>query len=115
MRVTVSTPIPKTDETGIPAEQGADGTDHEGPRVEGLRRRFWGDSINGRGADERRTVRQEKSKPLLEDMHAWLLRERETLSRASEVLKPINYMLRRWERLRPLPRRWQDLLDQQLC
>ena len=34
-------------------------------------------AINGRGADERRAVRQEKSKPLLEDMHAWLLRERE--------------------------------------
>nr|WP_283811014.1 transposase [Bradyrhizobium vignae] len=29
-------------------------------------------------------------------MHAWLLRERETLSRSSEVLKPMNYMLRRW-------------------
>ena len=53
-------------------------------------------AINGRSADERRAVRQEKSKPLLEDMHAWLLRERETLSRSSEVLKPINYMLRRW-------------------
>src|SRR6185503_19830677 len=44
----------------------------------------------------RRAVRQEKSKPLLDDMHAWLLRERETLSRSSEVLKPMNYMLRRW-------------------
>ncbi|MHC2438181.1 hypothetical protein ACVMB0_005556 [Bradyrhizobium sp. USDA 4451] len=32
-------------------------------------------AINGRGADERRAVRQEKSKPLLGDMHAWLLRE----------------------------------------
>jgi transposase len=54
-------------------------------------------AINGRGADERRAVRQEKSKPLLEDMHAWLLRERENLSRSSEVLKPMNYMLRRWD------------------
>jgi transposase len=54
-------------------------------------------AINGRGADERRTVRQEKSKPLLQDIHAWLLRERETLSRSSEALKPINYMLRRWD------------------
>ena len=53
-------------------------------------------AINGRSADERRAVRQEKSKPLLDDMHAWLLRERETLSRSSEVLKPINYMLKRW-------------------
>ena len=54
-------------------------------------------AINGRSADERRAVRQEKSKPLLDDMHAWLLRERETLSRSSEVLKPMNYMLRRWD------------------
>ncbi|RXH38712.1 hypothetical protein XH99_00135 [Bradyrhizobium nanningense] len=42
-------------------------------------------------------LRQEQSKPLLDDMHAWPLRERETLSRSSEVLKPINHMLRRWE------------------
>ena len=54
-------------------------------------------AINGCGADERRAVRQEKSKPLLDDMHAWLLRERETLSRSSEVPKPMNYMLRRWD------------------
>ena len=53
-------------------------------------------AINGRSADERYAVRQEKSKPLLDDMHAWLLRERDTLSRSSEVLKPMNYMLRRW-------------------
>src|SRR3954453_1991121 len=53
-------------------------------------------AINGRSADERRAVRQERSKPLLDDMHAWLLREREILSRSSEVLKPMNYMLRRW-------------------
>lgn len=54
-------------------------------------------AINGRNADERRAVRQERSKPLLDDMHDWLLRERETLSRSSEVLKPMNYMLRRWD------------------
>lgn len=53
-------------------------------------------AINGRCADERYAVRQEKSKPLLDDTHAWLLRERDTLSRSSEVLKPMNYMLRRW-------------------
>lgn len=53
--------------------------------------------INGRSADERRAVRQEKSKPLLDDMHAWLLAERETLSRSAGVLKPINYMLKRWD------------------
>jgi hypothetical protein len=54
-------------------------------------------AINGRGADERRAVRQEKSRPLLEAMRAWLLRERENLSQSSAVLKPINYMLKRWD------------------
>ncbi|SCB56158.1 IS66 C-terminal element [Bradyrhizobium shewense] len=44
-------------------------------------------------------MRQEQSKPLLDDMHAWLLRERETLSRSSEVLKPMNYIVRRWDDL----------------
>lgn len=41
-------------------------------------------------------VSQERSKPLLDDMHARLLRDREPLSRSSEVLRPMNYMLRRW-------------------
>ncbi|WP_407119107.1 IS66 family transposase [Bradyrhizobium sp. LMG 9283] len=54
-------------------------------------------AINGRSADERRAVRQERSKPLLDDMHDWLLRERESLSRSAEVLKPMNYMLKRWD------------------
>ena len=53
-------------------------------------------AINGRSPEERRAARQEKSKPIFDDMHAWLLRERETLSRSAEVLKPINYMLKRW-------------------
>lgn len=52
--------------------------------------------INGKTAAERRAVRQQMSKPLFDDMHAWLLRERETLSRSSDVLKPMNYMLSRW-------------------
>jgi len=29
-------------------------------------------------------------------MHAWLLRKRETLWRSTEVLKPINCMLKHW-------------------
>ena len=36
--------------------------------------------ISGRSAGERRPVRQEKSKSLLDDTHAWLLRERKTPS-----------------------------------
>lgn len=53
--------------------------------------------INGLSAEERLAVRQEKSKPLFDDMHEWLKKERATLSRSSDVIEPIDYMLKRWE------------------
>ncbi|MBB6303511.1 transposase [Rhizobium leucaenae] len=53
--------------------------------------------INGLSAEERLAVRQQKSKPLFDDMHEWLTKERTTLSRSSEVIEPIDYMLKRWE------------------
>lgn len=53
--------------------------------------------INGLSAEERLAVRQEKSKPLFDDMHEWLTKERTTLSRSSEVIEPIDYMLKRWD------------------
>ncbi|MGN7295369.1 IS66 family transposase [Rhizobium sp. SAFR-030] len=53
--------------------------------------------INGLSAEERLAVRQQKSKPLFDDMHEWLTKERATLSRSSEVIEPIDYMLKRWD------------------
>jgi transposase len=52
--------------------------------------------INGQSAAERLAVRQQQSKPLVDDLHAWLTAERSTLSRASDLQKPIDYMLKRW-------------------
>jgi transposase len=52
--------------------------------------------INGMSADERRAARQDKSKPVLEEMERWLQQERSTLSRSSPLIEPINYMLSRW-------------------
>ncbi len=52
--------------------------------------------INGRSAEERLAVRQEKSKPLLIELEAWFRLELEGLSRSSPVIEPINYMLSRW-------------------
>ncbi|POH33599.1 hypothetical protein ATY31_10140 [Sinorhizobium americanum] len=46
-------------------------------------------------AAERLAARQEKCKPLFDDMHAWLKTERATLSKSSEVIEPIDYMLKR--------------------
>ena len=53
-------------------------------------------SINGRSADERRSVRQEMSAPLVTDLEAWMRKERAKLSRGSDVAKAMDYMLKRW-------------------
>jgi transposase len=53
--------------------------------------------INGMTADERLVVRQERSAPLIDDLHAWLTAQRAKLSRNHDLAKAINYMLRRWE------------------
>ena len=53
--------------------------------------------INGLSAAERLAVRREKSKPLFDDMHEWLKRERATLTRSSEVIGAMDYMLKRWD------------------
>jgi transposase len=55
-------------------------------------------TINGRNAEERRRVRQEQSAPLLNDLKEWLQTERSRLSRSASVIKPIDYLLRRWDR-----------------
>jgi transposase len=52
--------------------------------------------INGLAAEERRTIRQANSRPLLDELEAWLRAERARLSRSSPVAQPIDYMLRRW-------------------
>ena len=54
--------------------------------------------INGLSADERLRVRQEQSAPLLAALEAWLREERSRLSRSASVAKPIDYMLKRWDR-----------------
>src|SRR6478672_7915130 len=53
--------------------------------------------ISGLAADERWRIRQERSKPLLEQLESRLREQRDRLSRSSDVLKPINYMLKRWD------------------
>ena len=53
--------------------------------------------INGSKADERLRARQERSVSLLTELEAWLRTERTKLSRSSLVLKPIDYLLKRWD------------------
>lgn len=53
--------------------------------------------IHGSSAAERLRVRQDRSAPLLSDFEAWLRAESARLSGSSNVIKPINYLLKRWD------------------
>ncbi len=52
--------------------------------------------INGKSADERRAVRQELSRTLVDELEARMRAERPKLSRGSDLAKAIDYMLKRW-------------------
>jgi len=55
--------------------------------------------IRGRAPAERREVREARSRPLLEAMHAWLKATTAKLSRKSDVAMAIHYALGRWRAL----------------
>jgi hypothetical protein len=52
--------------------------------------------INGVAPEKRRAVRQQRVKPLVGDLEAWMRAERARLSRHAEVAKAMDYMLKRW-------------------
>jgi hypothetical protein len=51
----------------------------------------------GKPPDERLAARSERSAPLVAELHAWMLRQREGLSRHHHLTKAIAYMLNQWE------------------
>src|ERR1700726_3576533 len=53
-------------------------------------------SINGKSAEERRTVRRERSKPLVEELQVYMREQRAKLSRGHDLAKAIDYILKRW-------------------
>jgi len=55
--------------------------------------------IRGRSPDERRAMRQARSRPLLESLQAWLQETLKTLSQKSATAKATRYALSRWEAL----------------
>ena len=55
--------------------------------------------INGLTAQERLAVRQERSRPLIAELEAWLREQRRKLSSKSDIAKAINYSLQRWPAL----------------
>src|SRR3954452_25587056 len=55
--------------------------------------------IRGRPAEERRATRQERSKPLVDALHAWLTVQLGRVSSKSALAKAIRYALRHWQGL----------------
>ena len=55
--------------------------------------------IRGRSADERRMVRQQKSRPLAEAFEQWLRAKLALISQKSKLAEAIRYALSRWEGL----------------
>ena len=53
--------------------------------------------INGLEPDKRVAARHDQSKPLCDDLRAWLITKRDLVSVKSEIAKAINYGLSRWE------------------
>lgn len=49
--------------------------------------------------DERGRLRAERSRPLLDDLHAWLLEQRQHLAKADATARAIDYTLGRWAAL----------------
>ena len=54
------------------------------------------DEIRGRPADERRAVRQERSRPLLETFEPWLRGKLSLISQKTKLADAIRYALTRW-------------------
>lgn len=55
--------------------------------------------INGQTAQQRHAARQAHSKPLLEELHDWMLAQRRRLSAKSTLGRAMQYALNRWEAL----------------
>lgn len=57
------------------------------------------EKIRGRSAEERRQVRNERSRPLLESMKQWMEETLGKLSKKSDTTRAIHYALGRWDAL----------------
>ena len=57
------------------------------------------DEIRGQSPEQRRQVRQARSRPLLDDFERWLRERLLTLSLQSDTTKAINYLFNHWQAL----------------
>jgi len=52
--------------------------------------------IRGHPAEHRRRIRNERSRPIVDALHAWLVDHAERISAASDLAKAIRYAIRHW-------------------
>jgi transposase len=52
--------------------------------------------IKGKGPEERLSVRQSSSRPLVENLESYMREQLNKLSRGHDLAKAIQYMLKRW-------------------
>jgi len=52
--------------------------------------------INGQSAEQRRAARQMSSAPLVAELEVWMREQRARLSRANDLARGMDYMLKRW-------------------
>ena len=62
--------------------------------------------IRGRSAEERRAVRQQRSRPLVAALEPWLREKLALVSQKSRLAAAIRYTLSRWAGLVPVPGGW---------
>ena len=55
--------------------------------------------INGASIERRKRVRNERSRPLMTELEAWLRSQRKKLSAKSQIAIDIDYSLKRWQQL----------------
>jgi transposase len=53
-------------------------------------------SINGKTPAERVAVRQERAKPLVDELKVWMRQQRDRLAPSHDLANAINYILSRW-------------------
>jgi hypothetical protein len=58
--------------------------------------RYGGFPINGKTPAERVAVRQERAKPLVDELKVWMRKQRDRLAPSHDLAKAINYILSRW-------------------
>jgi transposase len=71
--------------------------------------------LRAMSAEERLRIRQERAKPLWDELHLWLQLERTRVAEGSAIMKAIDYSLKRWDGLGEFLLDGDVPIDNNLC